>query len=379
MDQAKQNEFFSILNQVADIPRPRLDYSTLSNATLAGCEFIRRLMEIQGFFMAHHRVTGKVPVNRKDLEHLLVLSMNLTPLRLAAIYNACSDAALVSLLADLEVEELFLGVEIERRLADKRIGTVMILAPFFEGSNPIDKWQWLTKELGADKIKYRGRDRAKENHDLRVDLVMRALKKAATLEAPSYEPGPLPPFPLDLHPAERSFWNTGLAKVWRRGHKTLRKGLITILNGDAEDISRSAANYPGDEGKKARRRWEMLHGIKRSPVDKSEAWRTKWDISELAAKEPIHPDTETINAEVNARISTPHEYLLRNEYENGEMKDASLAYEYAERRWGKEGRAFLDTLSQEKGTVTDAARAAGRSRKTAHKRLKELRKHLSKK
>src|SRR4030095_5127947 len=131
------------------------------------------------------------------------------------------------------------------------------------------------------------------------------------------------------HPAERSFWNTGLAKVWRRGHKTLRKGLITILNGDAEDISRSAANYPGDEGKKARRRWEMLHGIKRSPVDKSEAWRTKWDISELAAKEPIHPDTETINAEVNARISTPHEYLLRNEYENGEMKDASLAYEYA--------------------------------------------------
>src|SRR5262249_51286763 len=111
MDAAKRKEFASILNQVASIPRPRLDYRTLSNATLAGCEFIRRLMEIHGFFMAHHRVTGNVPVSKKGLEHLLVVSLNLTPLRLAAIYNACSDGALVSLLANLEIEELFIGIE----------------------------------------------------------------------------------------------------------------------------------------------------------------------------------------------------------------------------------------------------------------------------
>src|SRR4030095_10627732 len=140
LDQAKQNEFFSILNQVADIPRPRLDYSALMNATLAGLEFLRRLMEIQGFFMALYRATGKVPVTKKGVKDILVASMNITPSSLAEIYNASSDKPLVHLLADLKFEELFIGAELVTRLIDKRIGTVLVLAPFFDGPEPSVKW-----------------------------------------------------------------------------------------------------------------------------------------------------------------------------------------------------------------------------------------------
>jgi hypothetical protein len=378
---AKREEFRALLGQVASFPRPFLDYSKLSNATFADIQFARRLMEVQSFFMAHFRATGKLPATEKDIGHILVASMNLTPTGLAALYCGCSDTAIVSLLAHLKIEELFIGAELEKRLGDKRIGTVMILVPFFEGSKPIDKWQWLTNELGTDKIKYHGRDRAKENHDLRVDSVMRALEMAANLEAPSYEPGPLPPFPLDLHPAERSFWNTGLAKAWRRGHETLRKGVIPVLDGDAEHISRSAANYPSDERKKARLRWKMLHGINRAPASAAKgeketveaqraAWRAEWDISELAAKE-IHPNTEAIHAEVNAKIGTPEDSMAEREI-------GAEAYDYALSRLGERGRQFLDELIASEGNVSVAAKAAGISRVTGHKWRTELQILLSK-
>jgi hypothetical protein len=83
--------------------------------------------------------------------------MDLTPMRLAAIYCACPDTALVGLLAELEIEELFIAAELQKRIADKRIGTVLVLAPFFGGSAPTEKW--LTKKLKVDRIKsYRPRE-----------------------------------------------------------------------------------------------------------------------------------------------------------------------------------------------------------------------------
>jgi len=89
--EAKREKFLALLAQVANTPRPFCDYSTLSNATLAGIEFLRRLMEVQGFFMAHYRVTGRLPTTKKEIDHILVASINLTTASLAAIYCACSD------------------------------------------------------------------------------------------------------------------------------------------------------------------------------------------------------------------------------------------------------------------------------------------------
>lgn len=84
-----------------------------------------------------------------------------------------------------------------------------------------------------------------------------------------------------------------------------------------------------------------------------------------------------IAAAVNARISTPEEYVLRNEHEREAAEKAVLAYEYAERRWGKEkGRAYLDALSKDGGTVKEAGRAAGVSREMGKRYKKQLKKEL---
>jgi len=180
----------------------------------------------------------------------------------------------------LKIEELFIGTELEKRLADKRIGAVLILAPFFEGSKPTENW--LTKELEVDKIKAHGKDRAVEDHDVRYDSVTRALELAAKLGPPQHDPGPLPPFPLDLRPAEQSFWNVGLAKVWRKGHETLRKGLIPVLSGDAEHIPEQVRNYRREEWRKIRRRKSILEGTDEFPTEGADAWRANWDWSENA-------------------------------------------------------------------------------------------------
>ena len=245
--EAKREEFLVLLDQVASIPRPRYNYGTLSNATFAAIQFIRRLMEVQGFFMAHSRVTGKLPATKKDIGDILVKSMNLTRLSLAAIYVACSDGPLVSLLADLTIEELFIGAELERRLADKRFGTVVNLAPFFTGV-PLSEI-WLTKELKVDKVKAY-RPWIQDEKDIKQDSLTRALELAASLESPAYDPGPLPPFPLELQPHEASFWNVGLVKAWTRGHETLRKGLIPVLQGDAESIPEQVRDDRREEWRK---------------------------------------------------------------------------------------------------------------------------------
>jgi hypothetical protein len=257
----------------------------------------------------------------------------------------------------------------------------MVLVPFFEGAKPFEKWQWLTEELRADKIKYRSRNRAVEDHDAQYDSVMRALQLAAGVEAPFYEPGPLPPFPLNMHNQyEIAFWNGFLARVWHRGHETLRKGLIPVLNGNAERIPRTVTNYLREEKRKALRQWQILHGIKRAPATAAKgkdktleaeqaAWRTEWDISELAAKE-IHPDTESIQGEVNSATSTPEESMADRER-------GKAAYDYALRRFGEKGRKFLNALIATEGDITAASQAAGISRMTGHKWRRELQIRLS--
>ena len=204
-------------------------------------------MEIQAFFMALYRATGKFPISKKVLEYVLVASMKFTPSELAEICDAYPDGRLVYLLADLKIEELFIAAELERRLADKRIGTVLILDPFFTGTQPSEGW--LTKELKVDKIKaYRGY--IQDENDIRQDSITRAFELGADLLSDSYDPGPLPEFPLEMQPHEASLWNVGLAKVWKRGHETLRKGLIPVLQGDAENIPEKVRNHRREEWRK---------------------------------------------------------------------------------------------------------------------------------
>ncbi len=362
--EAKRDEFLALLAQVASIPRPRRDYSTLNNATFAAIEFIRRLMEIQGFFMAHYRVTGRLPVTKKDIQHILVASMTLTSTRLAAIYCACSDATLVGLLADLKIEELFIGAELEKRIADKRIGAVLILAPFFLGHSPSE--EWITKKLEVDKIKAFDRDMAVEAHDIRYDSITRAFELAANLEVDPYDPGPLPSFPLPLQPYEASFWNVGLAKAWRKGHDTLRKGLVPVLRGDAEAIPERVREYRREEWRKIARRGKIREGTEEFPTDGPEAWRAQQDFDEVAKG----MRGEDINSETVGDIPTPEDSVA-------ERETGVHAYDYVTSRWGEKGQKYLDTLIATEGNVTAASEAAGISRVTGTLWRKEIQIKLS--
>ena len=247
MNQEKRRQFNLIIERVAGIPRPRFDYSKLSNSSFASYQFRQRLMEIQAFFMALYRATGKFPISKKGMEYVLVASMKFTPSELAEIYDAYPDGRLVYLLADLKIEELFIAAELGRRLADKRIGTVLILDPFFTGTQPSEGW--LTKELKVDKIKAY-RDYIQDENDIRQDSITRAFELVADLLSNPYDPGLLPEFPLEMQPHEASLWNVGLAKVWKRGHETLRKGLIPVLQGDAENIPEKVKTTGGKNGER---------------------------------------------------------------------------------------------------------------------------------
>jgi hypothetical protein len=366
MDRTRREEFKSILARVASVPRPLLDYSTFSNATFAGCEFIRRLMEIQCGLMLFFRSTGQLPVTQDGLNLILTRSMEITLRDLAEDYELCGEREITALLAHLKIEELFIGAEIEKRLADKRIGTAIILVPFFEGSKPIEKW--LTKELRVDKIKAHGKDKAVEDYDIRGDSVMRALKMAANLESSSYEPGPLPAFPLEMNHHEASFWNGYLAKVWMRGHTTLRQGLIPVLNGDAERIPKQVRECRREDWKKIARHKRFLEGTDKFPTNGPEAWRADWDFSERAAVGRY----EDIKPETMGDILQPEESLSAREI-------GAEAYDYVRAQHGEQGRIYLDTLIATEGNVSKASQAADVSRVTGHKWRTEIRNFISKK
>ena len=99
--------------------------TTVRNATLARWQFLQRLMEIQCGVMLIFRSTGKLPVTREGLGALR-RSMEITPRDLAQVYELCGEREIVTFLADLKAEELFIGAELERRLLDKKMGTVLI-------------------------------------------------------------------------------------------------------------------------------------------------------------------------------------------------------------------------------------------------------------
>ncbi len=140
MNLSGRDEFASILAQVASVPRPIVDYRTLSNAKFAAAEFVRRLMEIQSCLMLTIRATGKYPVTPRGLNLILTHSREITPQGLAEDYDSCGEREIVGIIAHLKVEELFIAAELERRLLDQRIGTVLVLAPFFGGPQPSAKW-----------------------------------------------------------------------------------------------------------------------------------------------------------------------------------------------------------------------------------------------
>lgn len=337
MEQVKQDEFLAILDTVASIPRPQKDYSTLHAANFAECQFIRRLMEIQAFFMAFFKVTGKVPVNKEGMKDILVKSMNLTPLSLAAIYHATSDGPLVSLLANLIIEELFIGQELERRLVDKRWGTVLNLAPFF-CDTPLPSFEWIAKGLKVDKIKS-FRPHKQDDDEIRTDSVLRAIELAKNLESPAYDPGPLPSFPLELRPVEASFWNVGLGRVWREGHETLRKGLIPVLEGEAERI----------------------------PGQARDDWREEW--KKIARHERI---LEIHHNEIAEEL---HSERFREPESSVSSLAGKRAYQKIVDKHGEKARIFLEALPESgwknKINITEASNVAKISRVTAHKWLDE--------
>jgi hypothetical protein len=337
--EAKREEFLALFNQVAAIPRPLYDYSKLSNSTFAAIEFIRRLMEIQAFFMAHFRVTRKLPATKKDITHILVASMDLNPTQLAAIYCRCPDDGLVGLLVNLKIEELFVGAELEKRLADKRIGTVMILAPFFTGESPTEKW--LTKALKVDKIKaYRPHEQ--EKHDIQYDSITRAYELARSLELRGFEPGPIPPFPLEMTPYESSFWEAGLGNVWRKGHDTLRRGLIPVLQGEAERIPAKVREYRREQWRKIKERGKLFES--HQDVIRSE----------------LHPEEQLKTPDVSAKMFE----VLREAKKN--------------KRWGdKAVKAFKHYL--EGKTEEEAAKLAGITDKTFRNYITYLKKTFASK
>ncbi len=171
-----------------------------------------------------------------------------------------------------------------------------------------------------------------------------------------------------MNPHEASFWNGYLAKVWRKGHETLRKGLIPVLNGDAESVPKSVANYRDEERKKATVVGRCFDGIKRPPAsdsELSESFRDEADASEDEADcelvpKAIHPDTQAIHDNISHKIATPEDNMADREL-------GAQAYNCALSHFGDRGVKFLNELIASNGNVKAASEAAGVSRVTGHK------------
>jgi hypothetical protein len=371
----RDGEIGELLAQVAALRHPKMDYSKMSPPDLAVIHFIHRIFEIQASYIALLRSFTVMyqkfklipePIARcgeLPFEELVKWSRNYTRQHLLEVYTVYPHQGLIRLLIDLRIEGAFLELEFERRMEQHRVGGEILLLE--DGQDRLLEFQ---KLLSVDKI---GSFDLREQsaNDIKQSAIETAWSAWNELKnqyaGDPYEP---PEFPFDMIAPEEEFWREMMIKrVWSNGKQAHMREMVPLLTGQTEAIPGIVHGQLRETWRKIKRRKQIMEGRPRDLLDPEQNERIDWSII-----------PEKSRAEVFQRLKDEL-HQENSEFDTAAAKvDSERAYRAAIKRWGKRGRLFLDALRRGEDVVT-ASVAAGISRQTGHKYLKELQKLLAEK
>ena len=367
----KRKRFDKLIDLVAKAPRPKTDYRFLSHVDFLGLDFLRRLLEIQTSYMLLLRSFAAIysmkfvrndstvrflpePIATKgklSLEEILTWSRRVGTKEMYEIYCSYPHRGLITLFADLKLEEPFFHDEFVARVADKPFTSELILIDW----GGLDREQEVEKLLRVNKKKSY-RPEKQSDDDIKQSAWVKALSLRHQPGVELWRPGnvndevltPLPEFPgapyIKMLPSEKEFWEGPMARAWRDGKLAFLREGVPMLAGEKENIPEKVRQDQRNEWEKLARREKILKGQDVFPVDGPEAWRANWDYSDSAInhrqgdiRDTIHPD---LKDRTNQRpdVSSQLFKLLQ----------------FAKKRWGSNAAKAFKAMA-EGATEKDAA------------------------
>ena len=351
--------------RAADVrPRPLLNYVGMTPEEFVTVWFYGRFVEIFSVALVEVGGRGNLPVER-EWQKICELSGDLLPDVLFGLAQKYYERALFWVLCERMCEQTYLMEELAKRIEGKEIGTNLVLLPVAlrddTGLSHVEKL------LRVDKLEpFAGRERDYEAGDLKQMALEKAL---ATISA---ERGinrmPLPPYPLILRPDIQNAWDSWMAEAWKQGMQKAFGEIKAGLTLDDETIRQKTREHIRNLWDTTTRRHDILEGKEGFPAEGNAACRADWDWTETAAD----ARKAEVQSETTGDIPTPEESIT-------EREQGTEAYNYVKRRWGEQGRRFLDELIATGGNVTAGSRAAGVSRMTGNRWRNDIKIELSKK
>jgi hypothetical protein len=180
-----------------------------------------------------------------------------------------------------------------------------------------------------------------------------------------YEP---PEFPFDMIAPEEEFWRDMMInRVWKNGKEAHMREMIPLLSGETEAIPEVVHDRLRETWRKIKRRKQIMEGRPRDILDREQNERIEWSVIPGKSRDEV---LHRLKDELHQQAPELHRAIAK--------LDSERAYRAAIKRWGNRGRWFLDALRRGEDVVAASA-AAGVSRQTGHKYLKELQKLLANK
>jgi hypothetical protein len=389
----KRRRFDKLIDLVANAQRPKTDYRWLSHVDFLGLDFLRRLLDIQTSYMLLLRSFAAIysmkfvgknstvrylpdPIATKghlSLEEILDWSHRVGTKEMYQIYCSYPHRGLITLFADLKLEEPFFDDEFVVRIADKPFTSELILLDW----GGLDRKKEVEKLLRVNKKKS-FRPEKQSDDDIRQSAWVKALSLWHQPGIELWRPGtvndevltPLPEFPgapyIKMLPSEKEFWEGPMARAWRDGKLAFLREGVPMLAGEKENIPEKVRQNQRNEWEKLARREKILKGQDDFPVDGPEAWRANWDYSESAInhrqaeiRDEIHPD---LKERINQRPDV--------------SSNLFKVLQFAKKRWGSNAAKAFKAMA-EGATEKDAALRCGIPYQSMRRYVSKLKKEFS--
>jgi hypothetical protein len=372
MEDTQKLELETLMKTADKRPRPVLLYKGMTPGEFVSVCLYGRFVEIFSVALVKLGADRTWP-DEREWQECCNLSGALHDGIIFALAERYYEPGLFWVLAERMCEQTYVMEEFAKRVEKKDIGKHLLLIPWLLKTD--GDLSRVDQILQVDKIKpYEKRQKDFTADDLKEEArekVLTVMKTHANIN-----PTALPRYPLQLHPDIQNLWDSWMAAAWKQGIEKSFGEIKAALTLDDETLKQKSRDHLRNLFETAERRDNILAGKENFPESGPENWRANQDFSDFASANR----KEEIYNQVHSEIAGPEKYMQRIQDENEEDRRLNAAYEYASNRWGEEkGRIYLDTLSQEDGTVEKAARAVGVRREMGHRYKKELKMMLSKK
>jgi len=281
----KRRRFDKIIDLVAKAQRPKTNYRFLSHVDLLGLDFLRRILEIQTSYMLLLRSFAAIysmkfvtkdstarflpePIAARgelSLEEIMNWSRRVETKELYETFCSYPHRGLISLFADLKLEEPFLHDEFAARVIDKPFTAEMILSDW----GGLDRVKEVEKLLRVNKIKS-FRPEKQSDDDIRQSAWEKTLCLWRQPESALWRPGavndevltPMAIFPgapyIQMLPPEKEFWEGPMARAWHDGKLAFLREGVPILAGEKESIPEKARQDRRNEWERIARQKAIL-------------------------------------------------------------------------------------------------------------------------